>query len=129
MTAARPDFPALAETVSVRALAAVTAGEQGPDPFAALWEWLAAEPGPGSSGEPAADPAPVRRLFVGFDLPRPEQALVTLLFAAGTSELVVRAAAEALAATGGQAAAGCRSGWPAGRCRGFTRVCSRRRGP
>ncbi len=106
MTAARPDFPALAEAVSVRGLAAVTAGEQGPDPFAALWEWLAAEPGPDGSGEPAADHASVRRLFAGFDLPRPEQALVTLLFAAGTSELVVRAAAEALAATGGVSGGG-----------------------
>jgi hypothetical protein len=95
-------FPALAEAVSLAALAAVTAEEPVPDPFAGLWAWL--DPDPDSDpGDGAADPGAVsaRRLFAGFDLPRPEQALVTLLFAAGTSELVVRAAAEALAVTGG----------------------------
>ena len=91
-----PGFPALAEAVSLTALAAVTAEDPVPDPFAALWAWLDAESG---SEDPGA--GPVRRLFDGFDLPRPEQALVTLLFAAGTSELVLRAAANALAATGG----------------------------
>ena len=49
-----PGFPALAEAVSLTALAAVTAEDPVPDPFAALWAWLDPDPAPDRApGTPA----------------------------------------------------------------------------
>jgi hypothetical protein len=85
-------FAAVAESAALEALTGVTAGEPAAaDPFVAMWTWL----------ERADADTPARRLMDGFDLARPERALVALLLAAETSEAAVRAAAAALAATGG----------------------------
>ncbi|MFG2106448.1 ATP-binding protein [Micromonospora chersina] len=107
MTSQEPGFPAIAEAVSLTALArvtgAVTADADGDpvadnaaDAFAPLWDWLDDED---------ADVS-VRRLHVGFGLSRADLGLVALLFAAGTSEVVARACADTLAATGGVAGGG-----------------------
>ncbi|MEH0829143.1 MULTISPECIES: ATP-binding protein [unclassified Micromonospora] len=107
MTFPEPGFPALAEAASLAALTRVTGvatadadsdrvTDTAGDAFAPLWEWL--------DGEDAD--VSVRRLHAGFGLSRADLAVVALLFAAGTSEVVARACADAVAATGGVAGGG-----------------------
>ncbi|MDD7942421.1 ATP-binding protein [Actinomycetospora lutea] len=84
-------FPAVAEAVALVALGGITADEPPADAFAALWSWLA----------DSEEESPPRRLVDGFGLARPDQALVTLLLAAETSEAVARAVATASASSGG----------------------------
>ncbi|NAZ75147.1 AAA family ATPase [Kineococcus sp. T13] len=84
-------FAALAEALSLRALADVAAGTVSPTTFAELTEHVRRSSRSGA----------LRRLCDGFDLTPPEEALLALLFAAGTREPVARAAADAVASTGG----------------------------
>ncbi|GAA2753187.1 ATP-binding protein [Kitasatospora cinereorecta] len=90
------DLARLAESSALQVLAGVARGEPPADGFAPLWPWL----------ERAGPVSPLRRLAEGFDLSRAELELVVLLLAAGVSEPVARAAADATAAHGGVAGAG-----------------------
>ncbi|NUU19607.1 ATP-binding protein [Cellulomonas humilata] len=94
--AAAGTFATLAEAVSLQALADVGTVTVAPTTFAPVWDHVR-----GSSPSGA-----LRRLCDGFDLTPPEQALVALLFSAGSSEAVARAAADAVASAGGVAGDG-----------------------
>ncbi|MFF1867647.1 AAA family ATPase [Streptomyces sp. CB03911] len=91
-----PELARLAEAVSLSVLTGIACGEPSVDGFAPLVEWL----------ERAGPDTPLRRMAEGFDLSAAELQLIVLLLAAGTSEPVARAVADATTANGGVAGGG-----------------------
>lgn len=91
-----PDLAGIAESMSLSVLTGIARGEPAADGFAPLRQWL----------ERADPESPLRRMAEGFDLSPAELRLIVLLLAAGTSEPVARAAADAVTANGGVAGGG-----------------------